>query len=61
MDYIIGIILIIASFLFAYISSVVLEEEKKNKQIPLFWEKKFWEKRKIFDKSDIKYRDGDNT
>lgn len=61
MEYIIGIILIIASFLFAYVSSVVLEEEKKNKKIPLFWEKEFWKKRKIFDKSDIEYRDGDNT
>ena len=61
MEYIIGIILIIASFLFAYVSSVVLDEEKKNKKIPLFWEKEFWKKRKIFDKSDIEYRDGDNT
>ena len=33
------------------------DEEKKGKCIPLPWEKK----RKIFDKSDIEYRDGDNT
>ena len=36
----------------------ILSEEKKGKCIPLPWEKN---KRKIFDKSDIEYRDGDNT
>jgi hypothetical protein len=61
MEYLIGIVLVLASFLFAYVSSVVIEEEKKHKRIPLFWEKEFWKKRKLFDKSDIEYRDGDNT
>ena len=46
MEYLIGIVLVLASFLFAYVSSVVIEEEKKHKKIPLFWEKEFWQKRK---------------
>ena len=57
MEVFIGIIFVIASFFFMYMSSHILDEEKKGKCIPLPWEKK----RKIFDKSDIEYRDGDNT
>ena len=51
-------------FTMLYVSAHVQEEQRKGKKIPLFWEKGSWlrkVKRKIFDKSDIKYRDGDNT
>ena len=36
----------------------IQEEERQGKEIPLFWERK---KRKLFDKSDLEYKDGDNT
>ena len=36
------IVLIIAPFLL-YVSSVVIEEEKRGKRIPLFWESDFWD------------------
>ena len=52
-----GFFLVIMGF-FCYVSEHIIEEKKKGKSIPLPWEKK---KRKIFDKSDIEYRDGDNT
>ena len=57
MEVFIAIIFVIASFFFMYMSCHIIDEEKKGKCIPLPWEKK----RKIFDKSDIEYRDGDNT
>ena len=47
-----------------YVGAVVNEEERRGKRIPLIWEKDGFlrmTKRKVFDKSDIKYRDGDNT
>ena len=46
MDILIGIILVTLSFLFAYVSSVIISEEKQKERIPLFWEKEFWQKRK---------------
>ena len=58
METFIVIILVIGAFFFMYMSSHILSEEKKGKCIPLPQEKN---KRKIFDKSDIEYRDGDNT
>jgi|TARA_B100000459_G_scaffold144277_1_gene106785 hypothetical protein len=51
-----GFILVIAGF-FCYMSAHCAEEQRKGKCIRLPWEKK----RKVFDKSDIEYRDGDNT
>jgi hypothetical protein len=43
----------------------MIEERKRGEFLPLPWEKGGWlrngENRKIFNKSDIKYRDGDNT
>ena len=45
--------------LFAYVSFHVNEEQKQGRRLPLFWEK--WGERKTFDKSDVEYRDGDNT
>ena len=50
-------IMIIGAFV-VFMSTHVVNEQKKGKCIPLPWEKN---KRKIFDKSNIKYRDGDNT
>ena len=51
-----GFLLVIMGF-FCYMSAHCSEEMRKGKTIRLPWEKK----RKIFDKSDIEYRDGDNT
>tara|TARA_B100001939_G_C16932233_1_gene614401 strand:- start:2114 stop:2287 length:174 start_codon:yes stop_codon:yes gene_type:complete len=42
---------------FAYMSSHLVSEKKAGKQLPFPWEKS----EKIFDKSKIKYTDGDNT
>lgn len=52
----VGVLLLTGTF-FVYMSSHMLSERKSGKTIPLPWEKKF----KLFDKSKIKYRDGDNT
>lgn len=51
-------ILVILAAFFAYMSFHCAEEQRQGKTIKLPWEKV---KRKIFDKSDIEYRDGDNT
>ena len=40
-----------------YMQTHIIQEQKQGKSIRLPWEKK----RKPFDKSDIEYRDGDNT
>ena len=57
--------------LFAYVSSVVVEEQKRGKRIPLIWELRLWDKAveksfqkkadKMFMKNKVKYTDGDNT
>jgi len=52
-----GAVLIVGFFL-TYMSSHMISEKKLGCRIPLPWEKKT---AKVFDKSDIKYRDGDNT
>tara|TARA_B100002019_G_scaffold292029_1_gene313940 strand:- start:3943 stop:4116 length:174 start_codon:yes stop_codon:yes gene_type:complete len=57
METIFGIVCVITAGFFCYISFVCVEEEKTGKRVPLFWEKDF----KLFNKSDVKYRDGDNT
>ena len=56
-SYIVGIPLCIIAALFVYVGVHIQEENRQNKQLPFFWERG----RKPFDKSDIKYRDGDNT
>tara|TARA_B100002019_G_scaffold293504_1_gene321660 strand:+ start:6670 stop:6858 length:189 start_codon:yes stop_codon:yes gene_type:complete len=58
-NYVLGSVFIIGAGWFAYMSFHVGEENRKNKYIPLPWEKGgiF----RPFDKSDVKYRDGDNT
>lgn len=61
MEFIVGAaagILLLVMCLFLYVSEHIRQERKAGKQIPLPWEKP---DRKPFDKSDIKYRDGDNT
>jgi len=45
--------------LIAYLSVHIVEEEKQGKTIPLPWERK--PSTKLFDKSHVQYRDGDNT
>lgn len=44
---------------FVYMSSHMISERKTGKTIPLPWEKGY--KFKLFNKDDVKYRDGDNT
>lgn len=59
-----GLCLVLGGFFLLWIGAHVEEEHRKGESIPLPWEKGGWmnrAKRKIFDKSDIKYRDGDNT
>lgn len=60
----IGLILVLGGFLMLYVAAHVEDEHRKGKKIPLFWEKGSWLRRgtrKIFNKSDVVYRDGDNT
>jgi len=55
----IGIVLsLIVMTFFVYMSSHLVSEKKAGKTLPLFWEE---DRIKPFDKSDIEYRDGDNT
>ena len=42
MENFIGIILVIGMGLFAYVSTVIVHEEKTGKRIPLIWDKDFW-------------------
>jgi hypothetical protein len=59
-------VLIVLS-VFAYIGIHMSYEKEAQKRIPLTWEpggflyELFKSQQKQFDKSDIKYRDGDNT
>ena len=52
-----GIVLCIFGAFIVFMSAHVVNEQKHGRQFPLPWETK----RQIFDKSNIKYRDGDNT
>lgn len=61
-----GSIFIIIMLLFVYIGSIVQEESRTKTRIPLIWEKDHamriaMRQRKIFNKADVVYRDGDNT
>lgn len=58
LEFLITSIALIFCFLVTYMSSHMVSEKKLGHTIPLPWEK---ENRKVFDKADIKYRDGDNT
>ena len=64
MEIIFQALFIIGMAYFAYMSCHVVEEKKRGKYIPLPWEKDGFfrkTKKKIFDKANIQYRDGDNT
>ena len=37
-NFLIGIVLVVGAFLFAYVSSVVIHEEKTGKPYRMFWE-----------------------
>jgi hypothetical protein len=54
----VGVLLLTMTF-FVYMSSHMISERKTGKTIPLPWEKGY--KFKLFNKDDVKYRDGDNT
>lgn len=63
-----GFVIIVAFFLFSYIAIHMVFEKDGKKYIPLIWEKggilhKFLKPKEyeVFDKSKIKYKDGDNT
>ena len=55
-----GVLIFIGAFFFAYMSSHLVSEKKARHTIPLPWEKGS-KLRKVFDKNQVKYRDGDNT
>jgi hypothetical protein len=63
-----GIAILTAFIVFSYIGIHIVFEKDAKKTIPLIWEKggilhKFLKPKEyeVFDKSKIKYRDGDNT
>jgi|TARA_R110000744_G_scaffold345952_1_gene451396 hypothetical protein len=63
-ELIVAVIVLVVMLGAVYVGAVINEEERRGKHIPLIWEKDGFlrmTKRKVFDKSDIKYRDGDNT
>lgn len=67
MDQFIAFCMLTICSLFAYIGIHMSVEKDSKKYIPLIWEpggflyELFKKQHKHFDKSDIKYRDGDNT
>ena len=70
-NFLIGIVLVVGAFLFAYVSGVVVHEEKTGKPYRMFWEKKAEIKpdpknnpdlgKGKFDKQRVTYRPEDNT
>jgi hypothetical protein len=44
LQFFIGLILVLIGAIFVYVQTVVLEETKQRKRIPLIWEKDFWNK-----------------
>jgi len=64
METLIGILMLLVMSLFVYMGTHIQEEQRQKKHIPLLWEEGGLfnkVKKKIFDKSDVVYRDGDNT
>ena len=70
LENLVGIIFVSVFFIFSYIGIHMSFEKDAKKSIPLIWEKggilhKFLKPQEytdgVFDKSKIKYRDGDNT
>lgn len=66
-NYFLGAVFLCVFILFTYIGIHMSFEKDAKKGIPLIWEQGgflhnlFKSEQKQFDKSDIKYRDGDNT
>jgi len=42
-QFIIGLVLVLGGLIFVYVQTVILEEAKQRKRIPLIWEKDFWQ------------------
>jgi len=68
LENLVGIIFVSVFFILSYIGIHMSFEKDAKKSIPLIWEKggilhKFLkpEEYKVFDKSKMKYKDGDNT
>ena len=70
LENLVGIIFVSVFFIFSYIGIHMSFEKDAKKSIPLIWERggilhKFLKPQEytdgVFDKSKIKYRDGDNT
>ena len=68
LENLVGFIFVSVFFIFSYIGIHMSFEKDAKKSIPLIWEKggilhKFLKPKdyEAFDKSKIKYRDGDNT
>jgi len=60
LHFFLSVLILIGMAFFAYMSSHLVSEKKAGHTIPLPWEKGS-KLRKIFDKNQVKYRDGDNT
>ena len=67
-SYLAGIILLWIIGHVVYMQTHMSEENRQGKGIPLYWEEGGWyyewkkkRKQKTFDKSKVKYFDGDNT
>lgn len=61
---ILGVFILTVMILFVYVGMHIQEESRQDKSLPMIWEEGgllHKTTRKVFDKSDIKYRDGDNT
>lgn len=64
LETLIGFIALALAGVFVYVGVVVQEEEKRQARIPLIWESDhpwFRKANKLFNKTDVKYTDGDNT
>jgi len=64
LEYLLGFIILFVAVLITYVSIHMEQEKYEGKTLPLPWEKGGWMrggKPKIFNKSDVVYRDGDNT
>ena len=50
MNGVLTFVIFLAGIIVVYIQTIVEEERRQGKHIPLFWEKDFWEKRKPLQK-----------
>ncbi len=44
LEFMVPWLLLSIAIIFVYVSSIVIEERKRQKRIPLIWEKGFWKK-----------------